>query len=241
MACSEYLNRVERALFNEFGGDGGLHQVVDVRRNQHAVTGAIEGMAGSTNALDRARNAFRCRDHDDEIDRADVDAELETGGANNGAQFAIFQSVFDFETYAAIERSVMRFDLVAEIRQQFFQAQSNLFRRGATLVKTRTDWRSESVPPAPHKAGRRCNRLADRDVSDRRENFDDRFLFDLRFGDTTWPIRPTRNCVRSRAARQWRKVRCDKVRRLRNTRTSQAFQSSSEIVRSAPRLLPANE
>ena len=70
-------------------------------------------MAGAADALDRARNAFRRRHHDDEIDRADVDAELEAGGANDRAQFAILQPVFDFETHAAIERSVMHFNLVA--------------------------------------------------------------------------------------------------------------------------------
>ena len=128
-------NRVERALFYELGRNCGLDQIVHIRCDEHAVTRAIERMAGAANALDRARNAFGRRHHDDEIDCANVDAELETGGTDNGAQLAIFQSVFDFEPHTAIERSVMRFNLVAQLRQQFFQAQSNLFRGGTNIGK----------------------------------------------------------------------------------------------------------
>src|SRR4051794_8851907 len=92
-------------------------------------------MARATDALDRARNTLLRRDHDNEVDRADIDAELETGRADNGAQFAVFQSIFDFQSNAAIERSMMRFNLIAELRQQFLQAKANLFGRRTDVGK----------------------------------------------------------------------------------------------------------
>ena len=108
------LNRVERALPDELSGHGRFHEIVDVGRDEHAVAALVQRMSGAADALDRARNAFRRRHHDDEIDRADVDPELETGRANDRAQFAILQPVFDFEPHTAIERGVMGFDLVAQ-------------------------------------------------------------------------------------------------------------------------------
>ena len=76
-------NRVEGAFAHEF--DRGLHQVVDVRGDQDAVAVAIERMTGAPNALNRARNAFWRRHHYHEINRADIDAQLQAGRTNHRA------------------------------------------------------------------------------------------------------------------------------------------------------------
>ena len=107
-----------RALY-QFRRHRRFDEIVYVRRDQHAVASAIERMSGTSDALDRARNTFWCRHHHDEIDRADVDAEFETGRANDGAQLAVFQPVLNFKSNAAIKRSMMRFDLIGKFGQQF--------------------------------------------------------------------------------------------------------------------------
>ena len=95
-------NRIERALADEFRGDGRLHEVVDVGRDEDAVAAAIKRMSRTPDALNGARNAFRCRHHHDQIDRADIDPQLETGRANDSAQFAVLEPVFDLQPNAAI-------------------------------------------------------------------------------------------------------------------------------------------
>ena len=87
-----FLNpdRIERRSPDEFRGDGRFHEVVDVGRDQHAVTAAIQRMTGTPNPLNGARDAFRRRHHHDEIDRADIDPQLQTGRANHRAQLAVF-------------------------------------------------------------------------------------------------------------------------------------------------------
>ena len=182
-------NWIERARSHQFRCYGRFNEVVDIRRDQHAVAGAIERMAGTSDALNRARNAFRCRYHDDEIDRADVDAEFEAGRANDGAQFAVFQTVFDFESNAAIERSVMCFDLIGEFGQELFQAKTDLLRRGANIREdkhrlARPNQFRQLCVKARAGVARRWIWM----FPDRRKDFDDRFLFGLSFGNSTCAI-----------------------------------------------------
>ena len=99
------------------------------------MTGAVERVSGAPDALDRARNALRRRYHNHQIDSTDVDAELKAGGANYRAQLAIFQTVLHFQTNVAIKRGVVRLDLVGQLRQEFFQPQSDLLRSGANVGK----------------------------------------------------------------------------------------------------------
>ena len=114
------LYRIESAFANQFRRDRGFDKIIDIGRDEHAMTTAIERMTGTSNPLDGARNAFRCGDHDDQIDRTDIDPHLETGGADDGAQLSIFEPVFHFEAHTTVERSVVNFDLRRQIRQQFF-------------------------------------------------------------------------------------------------------------------------
>ena len=148
---------------------------------------AIERMAGAPNALDRARNTFWRRHHHHQVDRADIDPHLEAGRANHRPQFAILQPVFDLEPHAAIERGVMGFDLLRQIRQQFLQAQTELFRGRAHIGE------NENRLPGANQLGQLRVKphagIARRRIGlppNRRENFHDRFLFDLRFRDAAF-------------------------------------------------------
>ena len=104
-------NRIQGALADESRRHRRFHEIVDVRRNQNAVTAAVERMAGAPDPLNRARDAFRRRDHHHEIDRADIDPHFQARRANDRAQFAVLQPVLHFEPHAAIERGVMDLDL----------------------------------------------------------------------------------------------------------------------------------
>ena len=72
------LDRIEHMRSNQPRCHSRLDQIVDVRGDKNAVTGAIHRMPGASDTLNRARNAFRSRHHDDEVDGADV----ADGGAN---------------------------------------------------------------------------------------------------------------------------------------------------------------
>jgi hypothetical protein len=113
-------NRIECLLPDELRCPCRVHEVVNVCRHKNAVTGAIQRMAGATDALNGARHAFRRRHHHDEIDCPDVDSQFQAGRANHRAQLAVFQTVLHLQTDAAIERRVMDFNLFREIRQQLF-------------------------------------------------------------------------------------------------------------------------
>src|ERR671923_257415 len=90
-------------------------------------------MSRSTNTLNRARNAFWRRHHHDQVDRANINSELETGRTDDGPKFAIFQAIFYGEPNATIKRSMMNLDRVRQLRKVFAQSQSNLFRSRADI------------------------------------------------------------------------------------------------------------
>src|SRR5213075_1598064 len=110
------LDRTKSALAHELRRDSRFDEIVDVCGDENAVTVAVERMTGAPDPLDGARHTFRSRDHDHEIDGSDVDPHLQTGRANNGAQLAVLQSIFDFEAHAAVERGMVNLDLGREIR-----------------------------------------------------------------------------------------------------------------------------
>ena len=60
-------------------------------------------MARPADTLDGAGDAFLRRNHDDQIDGANINSKLETSRANYGPQFAILQAIFNREPNAAIK------------------------------------------------------------------------------------------------------------------------------------------
>ena len=81
-----------------------------VGRNQHAARRLVEPVVGAADALQQARGALRRADIDDEIDVAPVDAEIERGGADHGAQPARGHRVLDLAALRHVERAVMQRD-----------------------------------------------------------------------------------------------------------------------------------
>ena len=67
-------------------------------------------MIGAADALDEPARALRCADVDDQIDIAPVDAEIERGGGDDGAQGAGDHRCFDLAAPGCIERTVMQGD-----------------------------------------------------------------------------------------------------------------------------------
>ncbi len=112
------LTRERHVLLAGFGGvDGGaaLQHLEAVGRHQHRLRGLVEAVIGAADALDEAAGAFRRADVDDEIDVAPVDAEVERGGGDDGAQRALGHRRLDLAALHGVERAVMQGDRQAEI------------------------------------------------------------------------------------------------------------------------------
>ena len=65
-------------------------------------------MAGAADALQRDRDRPRRADLADQVDRADVDAELERGGGHHGAQLAVLQPALGIQAQLARQAAVVR-------------------------------------------------------------------------------------------------------------------------------------
>ena len=150
------------------------------------MTSSVQRMPGPADTLDRTRNPFRRRNHHDQIDRADVDSELEAGRTNDRPQFSILQTIFDLKPNTAIERSMMDFDRVRQFRKVLAQSQADLFRGGADIGENyhrlaRTNQlRQFRVKTSTGVAGRWI-----RIAPDRRKNVYDLFFLHTRFRDPT--------------------------------------------------------
>src|SRR5207245_290409 len=62
----------------------------------------------AAHALQGRRDVARRLELDDQVDRADVDAELERGGGDQRAQLALLEAVLGLQPRAARERAVVR-------------------------------------------------------------------------------------------------------------------------------------
>src|SRR5690606_22908098 len=74
------LERVERALAHGGEQGGALDQLVAGEGEQPALGHAVAAVVGPADPLEERGDATRRADLADELDRADVDAELEGGG-----------------------------------------------------------------------------------------------------------------------------------------------------------------
>ena len=75
------ITRVQRLL----RGDA-LQHLEAVGGDHDGPTGLVQAVIGAADALEQAGRPLGCSDLDDEIDIAPVDAEVERGGADDGAQ-----------------------------------------------------------------------------------------------------------------------------------------------------------
>ncbi len=81
-----------------------------VRRHQHAFRRLVHAVIGAADALQQPRRALRRADIDDEVDVAPVDAEVERGGADHGAQPAGGHRGLHLAPLRHVERAVMQRD-----------------------------------------------------------------------------------------------------------------------------------
>ena len=102
-ACPARPRRWRRARRGIPALRSGWRAPARLRRLVHAVIGAAD-------PLHEPRRAFRRADIDDEIDIAPVDAEIERGGADHGAQPAGRHRGFDLAPLRYVERAVMQRD-----------------------------------------------------------------------------------------------------------------------------------
>ena len=75
--------------------DRGLGEVAAVLGEQHAPADLADLVAGPAHALQRAGDARRRLDLDDQVDRAHVDAELEAAGGDDAGEPAALEVVLD--------------------------------------------------------------------------------------------------------------------------------------------------
>lgn len=117
----EDLHRIEAALVGKAGADEAFDEVVDVRRDEDAVTDLVDRVSRASHPLEGARDALGRADHHDGVDVADVDAEFEAGGADHAAQVARLEPVLDLLADVAVERGMVAFDRLCELGQSELQ------------------------------------------------------------------------------------------------------------------------
>ena len=100
--------RVLRVLGDGAERGGAFQHLETVRRNKHAFRRLVHAVIGATDALQKARSAFRRTDIDHQVDVAPVDAEIERGRGNHGLQAALGHCGFDLAALGDVERAVMQ-------------------------------------------------------------------------------------------------------------------------------------
>ena len=98
---------------------GALDQLVAAGREEPALGSQAEGVAGAADALQEGRDAAGRADLADEVDAADVDAELQRGGADERLQVARLEALLDAQAAVARQAAVVARDgLFAEALAQ---------------------------------------------------------------------------------------------------------------------------
>lgn len=112
---------VEMPGASKENGGARFDEIAHVGCHKNSPADGVDIVSGPSSALQRLAHAFRGREHDDEFDRADVDAEFETGRADHGAELAAFQSIFDIAPHVALERGMVALDNSSQLGKFFAQ------------------------------------------------------------------------------------------------------------------------
>ena len=111
---SEHVERVPRdprlldlTAAHRLRDDGRLEQVGAELREDAALRGRAELVAGAADALQAARDRLRALDLDHEVDGAHVDPELEAGGRDQARDPARLQILLDQDPLLARQRAVV--------------------------------------------------------------------------------------------------------------------------------------
>ncbi len=91
---------------------GALDELVAAGGEEAALRLEAEGVTGAADALQEGRDAARRADLADEVDAADVDAELQGGGADQRLELALLEALLDAQTPVAGEAAVVAGDRV---------------------------------------------------------------------------------------------------------------------------------
>jgi hypothetical protein len=101
------LRLLDRPLLHPLHDHGRLEQV-SAELGEDATAGdGGEVVAGTTHALQPARDRLRRLDLDHEVDRAHVDAELEGRGGDEAGDLASLEQLLDLEPLLARQRAVV--------------------------------------------------------------------------------------------------------------------------------------
>ena len=137
---------------------GALDELVTRRWVQAALRHAGAGVVGAADALQEGRDAPRRSDLADELDRPDVDAELERGSRDERLEIAGAQARFDAVAPVLGEAAVVRGDdVVAEtlaelVREAFGQPPGVHEHEGGAVLE---DERGDAVEHVRHLLGTR--------------------------------------------------------------------------------------
>src|SRR5262245_24425907 len=101
---------VEMAGASEKNSGTCFDEIAHVGGHENPTADRVDIVTGASGTLQRLAHAFGSREHDDELDRADVDAQLETGRTDDGAKFAALQTIFDVAPHVTFKRGVVTFD-----------------------------------------------------------------------------------------------------------------------------------
>ena len=110
-----HRRRVLRVVGDRVDRGAAFEHLEAVGRDQHGLGRLVEPVVGAADALHQPARALRRADIDDEIDVAPVDAEVERGGGDHGAQPAGRHRVLDLAALRHVERAVMQRDREAVV------------------------------------------------------------------------------------------------------------------------------
>ena len=121
-----HRHAIERALVDRPHDRRGLHQLLALGDDEAPLRHARERVAGAAHALKRRRHVARRLQLHHEVDRPDVDAELERRRRHQRFELAILQPVLGLQACAARQRAVMRGhaaigDAIVEVSGQSFR------------------------------------------------------------------------------------------------------------------------
>ncbi len=109
-AAREELAAVERVLVQRVLGGDALQHLEPVGRDQGGAARLVEAVVGAADPLQQAGGTLGRADLDDEVDVAPVDAEVERGGADHGAQGTGSHRGLDLAALLDGEAAVMQAD-----------------------------------------------------------------------------------------------------------------------------------
>ena len=148
--CVGNLQPVELAATHAVEQRRAFDQLVARQREQPALRRAADGVAGAADPLQEGGDRARRAELADQIDVADIDAELERGGGDQRLQLAVLQPLLGVEPLLLRQAAVMRGDVV--LAEPFGQLRGST--RSDHAARVDEDQRGAVLPRSGPRAGR---------------------------------------------------------------------------------------